>query len=138
MPIHTTNYTNTFIETAPDCPTTRGEMPPPKGDEKTIAGIQFDLLYEHPYKYDSDEVLFMCHAIRKGISKNEMAEAREVFFSRGQPCMRASPLTKRYGWGVHSNAEGKIAIYGMETEGYKQLSEDKRLKVVKAVRSKKA
>jgi len=52
--------------------------------------------------------------------------------------MRSSPLAKRYGWGIHNNAEGKIALFGLETDEYKKMVADKGLKIVKAMRSKKA
>jgi len=52
--------------------------------------------------------------------------------------MRASALTKRYGWGVHANEEGKIALYGADSEEYKKFVKDKNLQHVKAMRSKKA
>jgi hypothetical protein len=134
---HTTNYYNTLIEIADDSAAKAGEMPPVKGDKKTVANIQFELLYEHPYKYTSDDVLFQVYALRNEIPRSEQKAAREQFFSKGQPCMRASPLTKRYGWGVHCNADGKIAIYGAETAEYKNLLKDKSLAVVKAMRSAK-
>ncbi|MEQ9220186.1 MAG: DUF6157 family protein [Cyclobacteriaceae bacterium] len=44
-------------------------------------------------------------------------------------------MTKRYGWGVHSNEEGKIAIYGSETESYQKFIVDASLSKVKAMRS---
>ncbi len=135
MKIHTTNYHNSFIEIAEDSPTKTGEMPPVKENARTVANIQFDLLYDNPYKFTSDDVLFLVHAERNDVKKNELEEAREKFFSKGQPCFRASPLTKRYGWGVHSDAEGKIAIYGCETAEYQKLSKDKKLSVVKAMKT---
>ncbi|GBG06305.1 hypothetical protein PAT3040_00827 [Paenibacillus agaridevorans] len=30
-------------------------------------------------------------------------------------------LPKKFGWGVHYNDEGKIALYGKETEKYQNL-----------------
>jgi len=135
MKIHTTNYENTFIEIADDSPASSGEVPPVKGDNKTVANIQFDMVRKNPYKFTSDDVLFHVFAERKDLSENELEEARKEFFSKGQACFRASPLTKRYGWGVHSNEEGKIAIYGSETEEYQKLKNDKNLKVVKAMKS---
>jgi hypothetical protein len=135
MKVHTTNYKNTFIAIADDSPTTSGEMPPVKGDAKTVASMQFDLVYEHPYEYTSDDVIFRVYAERNDIPKSEWEEAREQFFSKGQPCLRASPLTKRYGWGVHADENEKIAIYGSETEAYKKLLQDPELKVVKAMKS---
>lgn len=135
MKVHTTNYKNTFIAIADDSPAHSGEMPPVKGDTKTVASMQFDMLYEHPYAYTSDDVVFQVYAERNDIPKSEWKEAREQFFSKGQPCLRASPLTKRYGWGVHADENEKIAIYGSETDEYKQFSEDPGVKVVKAMKS---
>ncbi|MGD1848014.1 MAG: DUF6157 family protein [Salibacteraceae bacterium] len=135
MAQHTTNYYNTFIEIAEDCKTDKGEMPPVKGEKKTVANLQFDMLYESPYAYTSDEVLFDVFAIRKAFVAGEMDEQRDHYFSKGQPCFRASPLTKSYGWGIHSNAEGKIAMYGAETEAYQQFLADDSIKKVKAMRN---
>jgi Family of unknown function (DUF6157) len=135
--MHTTNYSDTFIEIAEDCPASSGEIPPVKGDVKTVAALQFEMLYQNPYKYTSDDILFQVYADRKGLNKSEYKQAREDFFSKGQPCFRASPLTKRYGWGVHSNKEGKMAIFGVETAGYKKCLHDKSLKLVKAMKSGK-
>jgi hypothetical protein len=137
MPLHTTNYTSTFIAVAEDCPAPAGEIPPVKGDAKTIAGRQFELISQHPYRFTSDDVLFRIFAERNDLAKTAYAAAREIFFSKGQPCFRASPLTKRYGWGVHSDAAGKIAVYGVETDAYRKLAADKNLTVVKAMRSGK-
>ena len=132
-----TNYFNTFIEIAEDCPVTSGELPPIKGEKKSVANLQFDMLYENPYKFTSDDVLYTVFAIRKEIPEGELEEQREVFFAKGQPCFRASPLTKRYGWGIHSNEEGKIAMYGAETKEYIKFAKNKALEVVKAMRSKR-
>lgn len=134
MKTHTTNYTNTFIEVADDCPATKGEIPPLKGDAQSVAQLQYELVSENPYKYTSDDVLFGVYAKRNGIAENELQTAREAFFSRGQPCLRSSPLTKRYGWGIHSNGEGNIALYGVETSEYKKLAKGT---TVKAMRSKR-
>jgi uncharacterized protein DUF6157 len=137
MKTHTTNYKNAFIEIAEDSPVKKAEVPPLKGDKKTIANLQFDMLYDHPYKYTSDDVLFQVYAERNNIPGSELKEAREAFFSKGQPCMRTSPLTKRYGWGVHNNSDEKIALCGCDTSDYKKFAKDKTLKVVKAMRSAK-
>ncbi len=39
MKPHTTNYQNTFIQTAEDCPATTGEIPPMRGDKKSAANL---------------------------------------------------------------------------------------------------
>lgn len=135
--MHTTNYYNTFIEVADDCPIKAGEIPLQKGNDKTMANLQFDIIKDNPYKYTSDEVLFEVYAIRNKIRDKEIEIEKKKFFSKGQPCFRASPLTKRYGWGVHSDQEGKIALYAVESDEYKNFSKDRNLKNVKAMRSKR-
>lgn len=135
---HTTNYTNTFIEVADNCPVTHAEIPAKKGDKPMVATLQFEMMSESPYKYTSDEVIFHCFAAKNDIGKSELENARQEFFSKGQPCMRASALTKRYGFGVHYDENGKTAIYPMESEAYKRLASDPNLKHLKAMRTKKA
>jgi len=105
--MHTTNYYNTFITVADDCPVNLAEMPPQKANGKTIANIQFEMIKSNPYKFSSDDVLFGVYTIKNKISEKDIEKEREKFFSKGQPCFRSSPLTKRYGWGVHNNSEGK-------------------------------
>ncbi len=136
--MHTTNYFNAFISIAEDCLATAGEMPPQKANAKTVANIQFDMLKDKPYEYTSDDVIFGTYAQKNDISTSEIEKEKEAFFSKGQPCFRSSPLTKRYGWGVHSNGDGKIAIYPAGSDEYEKLSTDKNLNQVKAMRSKKA
>ncbi|MDR2083907.1 MAG: DUF6157 family protein [Bacteroidales bacterium] len=137
MKTHTTNYKNTFIEVAEDCPVTKGEIPPVKDNKKSSANIQFELISENPYIFTSDDIIFHVFANKNKISEEEIKEAREYFFSKGQACFRASPLTKRYGWGIHHNEEGKIALFGCETNEYRKFSNDKNIKSVKAMRSSK-
>lgn len=133
--IHTTNYIDTFIEVSKDCPATTGEMPPKKVNKKSLANYQFDLLYDHPYEYTSDDIFFIVEATRKEIPVSEWEEHREAFFSKGQPCFRSSPLTKRYGWGIHSDAQGKVAMYALDSDEYKAFLKDNGVKKVKAMAS---
>ncbi len=109
-----------------------------KGDAKTLANIQFEAVSRNPYKFTSDDVLFQCFAEKNDLAESELTAARQQFFSKGQPCFRSSPLTKRYGWGVHSNEDGKIALFAAGTPEYEKLAADPKLKVVKAMRSKRA
>ncbi len=135
MKVHTTNYQNAFILIADDCPAAMGEMPPVKEDKRTAANIQFEMVLKNPYKYTSDEVLFEVFAEKNDLTESEREEGWKQFFSKGQACFRASPLTKRYGWGVHSNAEGKIALYASGTPEYERFANDKTLTVVKAMKT---
>lgn len=135
MKVHTTNYVNTFITIADDCPVVGGEIPPIKEGARTAANIQFEMVSKSPYKYTSDDILFQVFAEKNDLTKAEYKKAREQFFSKGQPCFRASPLTKRYGWGVHNDENGRIAIFGVGTPAYSKLSKDKTLTVLKAMKS---
>ncbi len=137
MKIHSTNYADTFIEVAEDCTAITGEVPPEKGDKKSIANLQFDLINNNPYKFTSDDVLFQVLAIRNDLVESELQQERGKFFSKGQPCFRSSPLTKRYGWGIHFDPNKKVPLYGVETEEYEHFTKRKDLKVVKAMRSKR-
>jgi hypothetical protein len=137
MKIHTTNYQDTIIAIADDCPATAGEVPPTKGDKKSIAMMQFEILSKNPYKFTSDDVLFEVFAKKNDLTESELASAREQFFSKGQACFRASPLTKRYGWGVHSDTNGRIAMYDSASKEYEKLMNDSNIKTVKAMRSSK-
>ena len=49
------------------------------------------MLYDNPYKYTSDEVIFGVFAERKEISKRDLEEARQAFFSKGQACFPRLP-----------------------------------------------
>lgn len=133
--VHTTNYQNTLITPAEDTKAVKAVMPPLKQDKKTIANLQFEMIYNAPYKYTSDEVLFDVYISRKGTEHDPIAEERKAFFSKGQPCLRTSALVKQYGWGIHHNAEGRVALVAMESEEFKDLVADTGVKKVKAMKS---
>lgn len=131
--MHTTNYANTFICVADDCTAGAGSVPPEK-DDPTIARLQYDMIAANPYRYTSDEVIFAVHVRRKGIGAADMEAARADFFAKGQACLRSSPLGKRYGWGIHHDADSRVAIHPRESEAYAALSRDPALKQVKAMK----
>lgn len=136
MKIHSTNYFDTFIEVAEDTKADSGIKPPTK-DKKTVAEMQYELIAKNPYKFTSDDVLFQVFADRNDLTKFEYKQAREQFFSKGQACFRASPLTKTYGFGIHNDSKGKIALYGIETKEYQNFLADANIKKVKAMKSSK-
>ena len=55
------------------------------------------------------------HCARKGIPESDRAAERERFFGKGQPCLRTSPLAKTYGWALHFDADGRIALLPMDS-----------------------
>jgi hypothetical protein len=136
MKIHTTNYSNTFILVADDSAATVGSIPPLKGNDYTVAGLQFEMIANHPYEFTSDELMFAVFARRKELVESELHDARKLYFSKGQPCFRASPLTKKYGWGMHHNLEGKVALFSRDSTGYLHFEEDSNVVKVKAMNSK--
>ena len=136
MKTHTTNYKNTFIEVAEDSPVLQSEISPLKRN-RTLAHIQYEMIAANPYKYSSDDVMFECFAIKNDISEVERSEARKEFFSKGQACFRSSALGKRYGFGIHHDAEGKVALYPVESTEYERFANDESVAHVKAMRTKR-
>ena len=132
---NSTNYYNTLIEVAEDTKAISGVEPPMRGSKKSVANYEFDLIHKSPYKYTSDDVFFRVYTLRNEISQTSLQLEREQFFSKGRPCFRASPLTKTYGWGVHSNEHGKVAIYAMHSKEYARLVKDREVTKKKAMRS---
>ena len=132
--MHSTNYTNTFVSVADDCPIDTGSVPPEKQDP-TIARIQYDMIAESPYRYTSDEIVFATYARKNQIEPADLEARRAAFFSKGQPCLRSSPLAKRYGWGMHHDEQSRVAIFPRESQAYQRLSHDPQLKQVKALKN---
>ena len=128
-----TNYQSTFITAAADRPAPSGEEPEGTG----VAAVQFAILANQPpYSMTSDDLLFQTERQRKGLSGSD--EERAAFFAKPQPCLRASPLAKRYGWGIHHDEQGRIALIARGSSDYERLSSSKELKIVPAMRNKKA
>ncbi|MFK7694880.1 DUF6157 family protein [Paenibacillus sp. HJGM_3] len=121
------NYYNTFIKVAADCPASEATVPPDKKETKTKAGIEYDLIANHPYGYTQEEVMFETHVRHKGITPEELeargTQIRDEFFQVPKACMRASMLPKKFGWGLHFNAEGKVALVPVGSEQYEAYAE---------------
>ena len=95
--------------------------------------MQYAMLDGHPYECDSDDVLFSVYAERKGVDAN--AAARADYFSKGQPCFRASPLTKQFGWSVHSDECGRIALVAVGSDEHTRLVADDAVTKIRAMRN---
>lgn len=129
----TTNYFNTLIEPADDCRTSGSVVPTERGGKPTVATMQYAMLADHPYEYDSDDVLFTVHATRKELPLT--AENRAAWLAKGQPCFRASPLTKQFGWCVHSDDHGRIALVEAGSAEHRRLLADDSVRKIRAMRS---
>lgn len=124
------HWTNMFVAVAPDCPVETGVVPVSKREGKPAHIIQYELLADHPYQYTFEEQLFEVYFKHKGYDPDmpeaERKRLRDELLAKSHPCMRASQLPKKFGWGVHYNDEGKIAIYAMESEAYQMLLDEAR------------
>lgn len=138
------SYTNTFIEAADDCPETSGVAPPVRGDNPTVAVLEYELLSKNPYKYTRDELLFVVHVTRLGLTpadlKQRGSQIHAELFSKEHACMRASPLPKRYGWGIHHDEHGRIALVSRGSPEYVAFvtGKSKAGTILKAMRNARA
>lgn len=137
------SYTNTFIQVAPDCPVVSGVEPVARGESKPIHVIQYELLRDNPYLFTHEELLFEVHIRHKGITSEQLQTERAIIwdqlFQKMHPCLRASLLPKKYGWGIHYDAQGKIALYGMESPQYQRFvqADKSGVTLLAALRSKR-
>jgi hypothetical protein len=138
------SITDTFVLVAPDCPVMMAAAPAARGATPAVPVIQYELLTTRPYALTLEDLIFETHVRRKGLSRAEAkarsATIRAELFAKPQACMQASALPKRYGWGVHYDSRGRLALYAMESEEYRQFAagEVAGVKVVQAMRSKRA
>lgn len=132
--MHSTNYSNTLICPAEDCRIV-AKIPDKLG---SVAAAQYALLADNPYSLTSDDVFLTVAAQRKGIDEKERCTFREAFFAKGQPCFRASPLTKTHGWAVHSDKDGYVAILSPNGSKFETMLLDDQIKKVNAMRNKRA
>lgn len=133
--MHTTNYRNAFISASPDCPAPIARAPDKPG---SVADIQYRMIAASPGRHTSDDVIFATHAIRAGIAESDRAAARAAFFSKGQACLRASPLVKTHGWGVLHDGEGRVTLVARGSADYDRLAADPDLAQCAGMRSKRS
>ena len=135
--------TNTFIQVSPDSTAIKAIIPEARDEKKTIQVIQYELLTAQPYPLTLNDLIFEIFVTRNKISSADLELHKSTIwaelFVKPHPCMRASMLPKKYGWGVHYDAAGKIALHALESEKYQRLSAfgDGVQKVELAMRSKR-
>ena len=113
-----------LIKISDDSPTEKSLKPE---NENSVEGIKFDVLINHPYKYTEIEFFKEVHFNRRG-KKHLKLETYSL---------KRLGLAKRYGWGVHIDADKKIAIVPCESEKYNNLLTDPKVKKSNAYRNKK-
>ena len=142
------SYKDTLILVSADCPVEHGVVPASGKETPPAHVIQFELLSRNPYVYTHEELLYQVHVRHKGVPEAEWETRREEIwnelFSKSHPCLRASALPKKFGWGVHYDSEGRIALYAMESPEYQAWASGERTsdgegpKLLRAMRNKKA
>lgn len=131
------SYKNTFITASEDSTVISAVVPIPKNEKPTIASIEYDLIYHNPYKYTQEDIQFQTYLIKNPAKPYTLEELQKQFSAKSKACFRASPLVKKYGWGIHYDEEGKIAIYDMNSEPYKQFLQSGDMTILKGMRSKR-
>jgi hypothetical protein len=134
-------YISTFIQVATDSPVDHATVPVLRGEKKSIPVIEYELLADAPHRLTQPEVLFETHVRHKGVpvaGKAARQRAWDEFFATSHACLRASPLAKKYGWGFHFDAQGRVALVAVESAAYKRLAKDGKLQQLPAMRGKKA
>lgn len=135
------SYADTFIRVAEDCPVQAGETPPPRVPP-SVAELQHRLLIEAPYTLTEEDLYVRVHGLRRELDEDEIAAAwaslHAEVYAKPQACLRASPLTKRYGFGAHYDSEGRIGLHPVGSEGYARCASDAALTQLSAMRSRRA
>ncbi|MBO0992854.1 DUF6157 family protein [Bacillus sp. SD088] len=131
------SYQNTFITISEDSGVTEPIVPVPRNNKPTIASIEYDLMEDHPYEYTEADVQFKTYLIKNQVDSDKLDELREQFFAKSKACFRASPLVKKYGWGIHYDHEGKIAIYGVNSAEYQRFLHNDQIQKRKGMRSQR-
>ena len=141
FPFPAMSYTNTFIRIAPDSARETAVIPPWNPDKRSVASLQHELLTRHPGELTEKELYFQVHCQRLGLPQEELDIRREgiwrELFAKPQACLRASPLPKSYGWGIHYDPEGRVRLVAVDSPEYRQLSEGTLFQTA-AMRSKRA
>lgn len=112
------DYVNTFIAVAPDFDDEATSVPPLRAGKPTVALATWQLIHGAPDALTSADVIFTVWADRHGIPTADRDQARRDFFAKPQACLRASDLGKRYGWGIHADDHGRLALYPVGSAEY--------------------
>ncbi len=131
------NYYSTLIAVADDCPVA-ASVEPGRGAKVTVANLQYDMLADKPFAHTQEDILFATWFDRQDLgpkTTEEVAALREEFFAKPKPCLRTSPLPKKFGWGLVFDTRGRVKLCPMESDEYRALLDGGTVKVLKAMRS---
>ena len=140
-------YRDTFISVAEDCRASTGETPPARGSKPTVAGLQHAMLTTRPGRHTQEEVLLASSPVFRSredvdaledLPHEELQRMLAEYFAQPRACLRASPLGKTYGWGLHYDDRGRITAHPVGSDEYARLSQDASLTQLRAMRSRRA
>lgn len=131
------SYKNTLITISEDSKVSSAKVPVIRNEKPTIAYIEYNLINNNPYKFTQEDVQFKTYLIKNQMEAENANGTSRTVLSKSKACFRASPLVKNYGWGIHYNNQGKIAIYDVNSEMYNQLLKQDDITKLKGMRSKR-
>jgi hypothetical protein len=102
------------------------------------AAIEYELIAGEPYALTEQDVAFRTRVAMRDIPEADWPAERERFLSQEKPRLRVRALAKRYGWGIHIDSHGRVALVPVESAEYQRLAADPALRHVRAFRSKGA
>jgi hypothetical protein len=113
-----------LITVSEDYPSKKSKQPLREG---TAIKLLHDVLEANPYKYTEREYFHHVHHVLRKRTDLKIDEYK----------IRRSDLVKKYGYGIHTNAEGKIAMVPCESTKYKMLLEDESIAKVQGYKLSK-
>jgi hypothetical protein len=116
-----------IVLVADDCPASSGTVPRGGRSAPTVAEIQYQMIGSAPFAWTQDDVLFESWWRRQEFPGGDPGQeakdrARAEFLARPRPCLRASPLPMRYGWGLVFDEHDRVALCPVESERYRALA----------------
>ena len=132
-------YTDTFLSVAGDCRAVTGEVPR-AGRSPSVAATQYAMLAAAPARWTQEDVLLASSPEVRGreVGPDELERLRAAYFAQPRACLRASPLPKTHGWGLHFDAEGRVTLHAVDSPDYARLEADPALTRLRAMRSSRA
>lgn len=115
-----------LILVAANCPVNKGTEPPDDRKSKTISRIKFELLTAKPYEFTEEEFFKNVHHVIR--NKSDL-KIKSYLLARVQ-------LARQWGWGIHRDSNGKLALVGWETPEYRRLKNDPSVKQTRAYRAR--
>jgi hypothetical protein len=97
--------------------------PVSKRAKETVAEVLFKVLKDNPYTFKQYELFYEVHIRIMGKSEALKLQAYQL---------QRSVLSSKLGWGIHGDAQGKLALVAVESKEYIELSNDSRITKKKA------